>query len=166
MNEENIKIIWDGSLDAGYSLAEEYKTQNEGMDEFCCEELAAEQLSIWRDDERKNLDVETERDIILIADLGLWNGRKNGAMRIPSRNVNVILDGCSNGKLKVYYDGSDVKAEEAHHDGINYYTYRMVKEGVDAEDLISRFAESGCSPSVIEESTESLAGIVKEVYGW
>ena len=71
MNEENIKIIWDGSLDAGYSLAEEYKTENEGINEFCCEELAAEQLNIWRDDERKNLDVKTERDIILIADLGL-----------------------------------------------------------------------------------------------
>lgn len=163
--KENAKIIWDGSWDEIYNIAEEYRAENEDMDESDCEEMAVETVNAYRDDEKTNLDIETERDIIMIADLGLWSGRKNGGMRIPSRNINVILDSHCNGELKVYCD-SDLRAEEAHHDGINYYTYRMVKEGVDAKDLMNRFAEGDCSPAILEESTESLADIVKGVYGW
>ncbi len=41
----------------------------------------------YLDDERMNLDVQLSQPILVIADLGLWHGRRMGYKEIPSGNI-------------------------------------------------------------------------------
>ena len=50
----------------------------------------------YLDDERTNLNIQLNQPIIVIADLGLWNGRRSGYKEIESGNIRDCL--CS------YYD--------------------------------------------------------------
>ena len=72
------------------------------------------------DDEVGNLYKELDNRIIVIADLGLWNGRHSGYKVIGS-NLNDIMYQSTDGNYKVWFDGHNVKARDSHHDGCNYY---------------------------------------------
>ena len=43
------------------------------------------------DDERRNLDIPTRNPIVVIAELGLWNGRRVGYSVLDKQNVSAIL---------------------------------------------------------------------------
>ena len=45
----------------------------------------------YLDDERVNLNITLSRPILIIADLGLWNGRRSGYAEIKSRNIRDCL---------------------------------------------------------------------------
>ena len=44
-------------------------------------------------DERVNLNIQLSQPILVIADLGLWNGRRMGYKEIPSGNIRDCLSG-------------------------------------------------------------------------
>lgn len=70
-------------------------------------------------DERMNLDVQLSQPIIVIADLGLWYGRKSGYRVIDSGNIKDCL--YSNTDYTEWYVDKygDLRADAAHHDGTN-----------------------------------------------
>ena len=79
------------------------------------------------DDERYNLDILLKRTILVIGDLGLWNGRRMGYKEIESGNIKDCL--FSDTDFTTWYvdkDG-DLRCEAIHHDGTNYYRYRVYK---------------------------------------
>ena len=41
----------------------------------------------YLDDERVNLNIQLDQPILVIADLGLWNGRRTGYQEISSGNI-------------------------------------------------------------------------------
>lgn len=86
------------------------------------------------DDEVGNLHKELDNRIIVIADLGLWNGRHSGYKVIGS-NLNDIMYQSTDGNYKVWFDGHNIKAKDSHHDGYNYYEFREIKFGVDIDIL-------------------------------
>lgn len=86
------KIIFSTEItDEDLKCAEEWlQEQGYPSSEMAICEEAAEQKRNWQDDEISNLDMFLEGNILLIADLGLWNGRKSG-YRIIDNNVGNIL---------------------------------------------------------------------------
>lgn len=54
-------------------------------------ELMAEINGDYLDDERKNLNIQLSRPILVIADLGRWNGRFPGYKEIASGNIRDCL---------------------------------------------------------------------------
>ena len=80
-----------------------------------------------------------EGNILLIADLGLWNGRKSG-YRIIDNNVGNILSSLSEGEIEYFADTQtkQVKAVQHHHDGTNYITFREIKPGVNIDNLTEK----------------------------
>lgn len=88
------------------------------------------ELSQWDyETEHVNLNKILSNNIICIASLGLWNGRKSG-YKILDNNLNSILNQAQGNYYHVYYDGYNVKAKDAHHDGTNHYIFRLIKDGV------------------------------------
>ena len=65
------QIIWSNMNLEEDNLEEIY-------DEYECRGIIVDRNEDWLDDERINLDEEVDGRIIIIADLGLWNGRKQG----------------------------------------------------------------------------------------
>src|SRR5574344_979241 len=120
------KIIWS-NRDIDYDSADwDLEDVVKESDDERCERINDE-ISMQLDDERRNLDIELPEKILIIGDLGLWNGRAMGFRETNSRNVKDCLQ--SNADYATFFvDGHhNFRAEVIHHDGTNYYLYRMRK---------------------------------------
>ena len=64
-------------------------------------------------------------DLIIIADLGLWNGRVSGYKVIDTLpEISVCMENYN----MIYINRRDLKVRAIHHDGTNYYTIREFKD--------------------------------------
>lgn len=117
-------------------------------------------------DERANLNIQLSGEIIAIADMGLWNGRKTGYKIIKSGNINDILYSDSD-YVEWYSDGYNIKATMHHHDGTNYVEYREIRADRDAEKMMNMlYSGQKVSRSMINYYTKSILPEIAKVYGW
>lgn len=115
--------------------------------------------------EEENLNKPLENNILIIADLGLWNGRKSG-YKIIKNNLKEILYSATGDYYHLYYDGFNVCARDSHHDGVNYYTFREIKSGVNIDNLLDKIYSGIATQADINRYTKSLRPYVKQIYGW
>lgn len=129
-------------------------------------ELMIESNNLFLEDERVNLDIQTNNPIIAIADLGLWHGRVTGYKIINSCNIKDILYGdCYYAEW--YSDGYNVKATMVHHDGTNYIEYREIADGVNIDKFLDKlYNQEEVTRADINRYTRSILPYVAEVYGW
>ena len=156
----NHRVIWTNN---------DYAEWEACMKEDCpTEEITYERYSedceLCLDDERENLDKEVDGVIVAFADLGLWDGRTNGA-RIEGTNVKDILhSNCD--YLDWYCDRYNVRCSAIHHDGTNHYLYRVAKDWEQAERLVNKIAYEGMTEEQFMKATRSLRPYVAKEYGW
>lgn len=120
------------------------------------------------DDECLNLSKEIDGRILIIADLGLWDGRHSG-YKILGTNIKEIFDINSRGfdYAEFYGDGKDIRGTEIHHDGTNYYLYRVIREDRDINKLLdATYDGEEISSQKLNYYTRSLYKDVADVYGW
>lgn len=116
-------------------------------------------------DEIDNLDKPLNGRILVIADLGLWNGRRSG-YKILSNNLNEIFKTRLGDYYKIYCDGYNVKMEDIHHDGTNVYTFREIKENRNIDKLLDRiYNQQPVSSSILNYYTKSLRDYIWHIYG-
>ena len=154
------RIIW---TDNGYAewcdAMKDEITEEEITPEyysFCCETNLS--------DERCNLDVDVDGYIVAFANLGLWNGRRQGA-KIVGDNVKDIFS-TFNDYDTFYCDPFNVKQESIHHDGTNYILYRVARDKAQAERLVNAIAYKDMSEESFRRATKSLRPYVAKVFGW
>lgn len=129
------------------------------------EQRFLDDLDMFYDDERINLDYELPNNIIAIGSVGKWNGRFQTG-KVMGTNLNEILNGFNCDDISVTYDRYNVHSALAHHDGTNYMTYRMIKEGVDGDWLLDKqIYGGGLSKNDISRYTQSLVPFIKKIYG-
>lgn len=120
---------------------------------------------IYLEDERQNLNVETDGRILIIADLGLWNGRRQG-YKILGTKVSDILSSDAD-YVELYGDGHNIKATVSHHDGTNYYEYRVIREDRNVENLLDAiYNGEEITRKKLNYYTKSLYKDVAKIYGW
>lgn len=137
-------------------------------DEDAVHEWMVETNDLYFGDEHMNLDKVIDGSIICIADLGLWDGRKDG-YKILGNSINTIFDINSRGfdYAEFYGDGKDIRAKEVHHDGTNYYLFRVIRSGRDIDKLLEAiYAGEIISRQKLNYYTRSLYKDVADVYGW
>lgn len=118
------------------------------------------------DAERANLNKETCGYIVAFADLGLWNGRVNGA-KLVGENVSDILSSLNSCDYGTFYcDPYNVRFEGVHHDGTNRVLYRIAKNKEYAEWLVNEIAYHGMDEGRFRKLTLSLRPDVAATYGW
>ena len=70
------------------------------------------------DDERANLNIEVGEEIIIIADLGLWDGRHQAYKLLRSTNIADCLTGTVGDYVTWFVDDrGDLMCRDCHHDG-------------------------------------------------
>lgn len=123
-------------------------------------------LQAYLDDERANLSKEIDGRILVIADLGLWDGRKSG-YRILSKDISSILS-CAEGDLIEWYAlNHNVRAIDTHHDGTNNYLFRVIREDRNINNLLEDiYSGVAVSRDKINYYTKSLYPYVANIYGW
>lgn len=123
----------------------------------------------YLDDERSNLDIQCNSEIIAIADIGRWNGRFAGYGIIKSGNVaDCLYSPHDYAQWYVDRDG-EFRSTQIHHDGSNYYYYRSFKDGVEddeRDDLLADIYEGKATQEQIDRLTDKLGPTIGKVYGW
>lgn len=122
----------------------------------------------WFSDEKLNLPKD-KLNIVAIASLGLWNGRR-AAYAEYTCSISELMDKLwarSIEDVEFYVEGNDLQADLHHHDGTNHITYRevtnmkgwkRVAQKLYNNELVTREELTAC--------TKSLRPRVNAVYGW
>jgi hypothetical protein len=121
--------------------------------------------------EQGKLNVELDGgygSMIVIADLGLWDGRHKGYRMMGGRTVNMAFSAFQGDFYKLVYDSDtdDVKGVDHHHDGTNYYTFREVRKGKDISELQDLIYSEKATQEDIDKYTKPLGKYVRKIYGW
>lgn len=132
-------------------------------------EIAIEQNLEHLEDEMMNLDIQLDEPILCIGDLGLWYGRRQGYREIESGNIADCLK--ESGDMLSFYvnEVNDLCCKMVHHDGTNYYTYRVWKNWVSEkqkEQLREKLYLGTATRKDIIRKTSGIGKRCKEVYGW
>ena len=171
MTRKNEKkhIIWqnyDINLDDYQELFDEYEV----TDEYEKYRFATEENDMYLDDERLNIAEELNENIIVIADIGLWHGRRIGYKEIGN-NVADCLNFESDCEYAEWYIDSkkNLRSSQSHHDGTHYLLYRVWKDNL-TERMKDHFRNLIYTGKVksrdISRYTKRLGDYVSAVYGW
>ena len=169
-------IIWSNvSLDLD-DWRDDMKDQLE-MNGYTPDEITEDRLyeemldtnASYLDDERVNLNIQEAQPIIVIADLGRWDGRYQGYKMIESGNIKDCLYSDTD-YTEWYVDKlGDLRADAIHHDGTNHYLYRVFKDGVtpeQIENLQDKIYSGTATRADITRVTKRLGDDIAKVYGF
>lgn len=75
--------------------------------------------------------IDENEDIVIIGDLGLWNGRVTGN-KVISNDARDILTTIGNDNYPIIQlnDNNELYGQVSHHDGTNYYRFRVWRAGL------------------------------------
>ena len=162
-------IIWsNNNLDY-----EDWRTDMESEYPELTEEERVQRMyeinNAYLDDERLNLNIQLGHPILLIADLGRWNGRFPGYKEITSGRISDCLYSEMDYLTWFVDKNGDMRCEAIHHDGTNFYLYRTYKDGA-TEAQIDRLKEKiyngTATRADITRVTRRLGDEIGKVYGW
>jgi hypothetical protein len=123
----------------------------------------------YLDDERVNLNIQLSQPILILADLGLWDGRRSGYKELNSGNIKDCL--FSQYDYATWYvdKHGDFRCDVIHHDGTNHLLYRVYKDNV-TDYQRNRLKEKIFDGTVTREDvtrvTRRLGDEIGKVYGW
>lgn len=147
-----------------YNEAKELNGWDE--DEYSLWDYINENLDIYLDDERRNLDIPLSGRVLVIADLGLWDGRHQGYDIRGIRNVSAIFTHFGD-YVEWYSDGYNIKAVDVHHDGTNYYEFREIREDRNIQNLLDAiYNGEKITRKKLNYYTKSLHPYAAKAYGW
>ena len=153
----------------GYKEELEFPPEHPNEDDVI--DWAHERREEYLKDERINLEqpISDNPDacqILMIADLGLWNCRHQGYKLVRAKHISDILSVDAD-FVKWYGDGLDIRCDAYHHDGVNHILYRVVRPGVAIENLTKRIYDGEeIDRKTLNRYTTSLYPQVAKVYGW
>ena len=165
------RMIWDSAPvfdEQEITSIRSEMCDTDATDEEVLEFYFSELHPQYWEDEREMLNVELPGDVLVIADIGRWNGRAQG-YRILSDNLRSILSSHVHGMsdINVFGDGYNIRADENHHDGSNHYLYRLIRSDRDPQPLLDAiYAGRDISSALLNRYTKSLYPNVANIYGW
>ena len=169
-------IIWSNvNLDLDDwrdDMKEQLEMNGVSSDEITEDRLYEEMLdtnSSYLDDERVNLNIQEAQQIIIIGDLGLWNGRFQGYKMIESGNIRDCLYSDTDYTEWDVDKLGDLRADAIHHDGTNHYLYRAFKDNATPEqikNLQDKIYAGKATRADITRVTKRLGDDIAKVYGF
>lgn len=107
--------------------------------------------------------------IIIIGEIGRWNGTVTGYKTIESgKVVDCLYTDCD--YAKCYIDeNNDLRCDCSHHDGSNHYLYRTFKTSLyedEIEEFKDKILDNTFTQEDIDKYTDSVRVAIREVYGW
>ncbi len=164
-------IIWSNRNLNLRDWIQELAECNPGLDMDQYESMMYEINDDHLADERLNLDIQVGDEIIAIADLGLWNGRRMGYKIIESGKISDCLYATADCEYHEWYvdRNGEFCSTQTHHDGTHTITFRKWKDHVcvdDRMDLKEKIYHGSAAQEDIDALTEKLGERVGQVYGW
>lgn len=162
-------IIWSNYFLDYDDWKDELEEQYPDLSEDERVSLMYEINSDYLGDERMNLNIQLDRPILVIGDLGLWDGRRSGYKEIESGNIRDCLYADTDYSTWYVDKLGDLRCDAIHHDGTNHYLYRAYKDGVSESqiDLLKEKLYYGTATRAdITRVTRRLGDDIAKVYGF
>lgn len=122
----------------------------------------------YLDELRSAFNKKLNEQIVIIAELGLWNGKKSG-YKLLSNNLKDCFYGDTENS-EWYVDGyNDLRCVSNHHDGTNLLLYRVFKDNLSEltkDHFLYNVSRGIVTRKDITRYTTSLGKYFKEYYGW
>lgn len=168
MKDNKKLMIWSDQYDEKWE--EEYKAEHpEASDEEVMQAFADE-CSVSFDDEKLNLNIPIERNVLVIKTINRWDGQTIWCSRISRATIGDLLERFMDGNsFYVEPDTGDLVGEAYHHDGTNYYRFREISADAlhdDIADLVYKIEEGEDYAEDLAKLTKSFGGRIAKVYGW
>src|SRR3712207_78821 len=162
------QIIWSSEDLFDDKAREEYESsQRDILDDEDYNVSDTEWAKVINDNlsnERMNLDKLIDGVVMAFADLGFWNGRRQGHT-ILGYNINGIFS-VSEDENEWYSDGFNIRGSLSHHDGTHYVLYRVAKDIDEAKRIGELIYNREIDEGGFRKKTRSLYPYVAEIYGW
>lgn len=101
-----------------------------------------------------------ETPIIIVADVGRWNGRRVGIKRLE--HFEEIIDFMTRyDSFEIYIDRYDIRAIGHHHDGTDYILFRMLSDKIDWDTAERNILINKDTDSSVKRYTRSLRKFLK-----
>ena len=150
---------WDDYMDEYYPEITDYYEYTQKISDCNYDEL----LFI-----RTDLDINVRQPIIVIANLGLWDGNHCAYKEIQSCNIKDCFYS-DDDMIEWFVDkNGDLKADASHHDGDNHYLYRVWKDGTterQKQNLKNKILMDKVTRRDITRVTKRLGDYIADVYG-
>lgn len=161
----------DGCITVTDNFGKEVKLTREEYEKTITDDRVTDECCFleqtWFTDERSELKRVSEGEVLAIASLGLWNGRRYGYKKIQSLE-NILFSDCDYERVFVDSNG-DIRKEESHHDGNNSILYRYWKEGLSEEqkeNFLNKIYYGKCSQKDITRYTRKAGLGIAQAFGW
>ena len=150
---------WHEAFEKDYSNASEEKKY----------QLMSDLNADYLEDERREMDIQVGSPIIVIADIGRWNGRHTGYREIESGCLKDCLYTELDGVTWYVDDRGDFRMDGYHHDGHNYYLYRRYRDDAtpeSIEEFRSKILNHTLSEEDIDRVTVRLGDDLAKIYSF
>lgn len=154
-------VIWTNILDFDdwkQDLIEEYPDYTDSQ----LEDIMYETNNDCLENEKAFLSYELGHPIVVLGNLGLWDGRRTGYKFIRGTNLNDCFSGTVGDYITWYTEDGDLKCKDIHHDGTNYYTYRAVTI---PQHEFEEYVYEHSFKEAVNKYTEKLGRFVERFYG-
>ena len=164
-------IIWtNDDFDALEDIKKDIIEDNPDLTEEQAMQYAYETRDEYLEDEKANLNIDVGEEIVIIADLGLWDGRHQAYKLLHKTNIADCLSGtCGDYVTWFVDDRGDLMCRDIHHDGTNLYTYRAWKPEISHAQrsyFMQKVAIGKATRKDITRYTHRIGDKVADVYGW
>ena len=115
------------------------------------------------DDAFCEMNISVPEKIVVIADLGLWDGRRCGVKELGNNVAQCLQTECDYATW--YIDSSDLRCDAVHHDGTNHYLYRVWKENISEatkRNFIMKVIDGKAKRADISRCTVSVKRYIEE----
>ena len=165
------RVLWSSEIDFD-AWRDDYREDYPDATDDEIDEMISDQNFDDLVVERGILNIKLPESIIVIADLGLWDGRHTGYREIPG-NIAKCLDTSVSSSYGAtwYLDGrNDLVCDDMHHDGTNHYLYRTWKKTATPQQRANFISKIVTGETItrrdITRLTERLGDAICAAHGW
>lgn len=168
MKENKKLLVWTDQYDTAWG--EEYKAEHPDATDEEIMNAWDEEAEISFHDEKDNLNIPVDGEILVIKTLNLWNGQKVCCSVIRRNTIGDLLERFMDGNT-FYVDAEtgDFICEAYHHDGTNCYCFREISADAPndhIDDLIYKIEDGEKYDRDLHAFTNPFGGRIAKVYGW
>ena len=165
------RVLWSSEIDFD-AWRDDYKKTYPDATEDEIDEMISDQNYDDLVVERGILGINLPEPIIVIADLGLWDGRRTGYKEIPGNIAKCLDVRVSSSYESTWYldERNDLVCDDIHHDGTNHYLYRTWKKTATPQQRANFVSKIMTGETItrrdITRLTERLGDAICAAHGW
>lgn len=108
-----------------------------------------------------SIEIPSLRKVLVLADLGLWNGRRS-AYKIATCDTYADVLRLASYEPNYYVEDNEFKCDDSHHDGTNHLIFRLIHSEL-AEKVEYEVPDNN---EFLLKHTTPMAEPIRKLYGW